>query len=121
MSCFSGGMAIHELLQTLGDRVGGHASAKSVYGDPVTIGNRTVVPVACVRFGFGGGMGEQQGEKIGSGGGGGGGAMAYPAGALEITPEGTRFIPFANHRKMVLALALGFIVGAMVARRGRAK
>jgi hypothetical protein len=44
-----------------------------------------------------------------------------PSGALEITPAGTRFIRFDDHRAMGIALALGFIMGAAVASRRRAR
>ena len=46
--------------------------------------------------------------------GGGGGVSARPSGALEITPEGTRFLNFDNHRTAGIALALGFVLGAAV-------
>jgi hypothetical protein len=63
-------MNIHELLQTLSDRIAGSASIKNVYGEPVTVGNRTIIPVARVTLGFGGGAGEEKGAKEGHGGGG---------------------------------------------------
>jgi len=45
------------LLEKVGDRVGLHAGAKAVFGDPVKEGGRTVVPVAQVIFGMGAGGG----------------------------------------------------------------
>src|SRR5262249_29221556 len=71
LQCFIGSMNIHELLQTLSDRIAASASIKNVYGEPVTVGNRTVIPVARVTLGFGGGAGEEKGAKEGHGGGGG--------------------------------------------------
>jgi uncharacterized spore protein YtfJ len=112
-------MNIHELLQTLSDRIAASASIKNVYGEPVTVGNRTVIPVARVTLGFGGGAGEEKGAKESHGGGGGGGVVAKPCGALEITPEGTRFIAFADHWRIGGAIAAGFIIGTSVARCGR--
>jgi uncharacterized spore protein YtfJ len=35
-----------------------HIGAKSVYGEPVVCGDKTIVPVASVAFGFGGGFGK---------------------------------------------------------------
>jgi len=55
---------------------------KSVYGEPVTSGQRTILPVATVQFSFGGGGG-------GKGGGGGGKVTARPSGIVEVTPEGS--------------------------------
>jgi uncharacterized spore protein YtfJ len=110
-------MNIQQLLQGMAERVSASASVKSVYGDPVVVGNRTVIPAARVRYGFGGGGGSK-GEQE-SGGGGGGGVSAYPSGALKITSEGTRFIKFDDHRAAGIALALGFVLGAaVVALRG---
>ena len=105
-------MSVQELLQTLGDRFATSASVKLVYGEPVTVGDRTVIPVATVRYGFGGGLGKN--EEGGSGGGGGGGLNAQPAGALEITPGGARFIPFEDKRKLAAAVAAGFALGVLI-------
>lgn len=67
-----------------------------------------MIPVARVAFGFGWGFaageekhragdsGAESATPHGEGEVGGGGVHAYPAGALEITDAGTRFIPFAN-------------------------
>ena len=80
-----------------------------------------MIPVARIAYAFGGGGGSK-GEQAGpEGGGGGGGRMsAVPAGAIEITSEGTRFVPFLDWRKLTavvgVSCALGFLIGA---RRGR--
>jgi uncharacterized spore protein YtfJ len=105
-------MMIQQLLESLAGRVSASASVKNVYGDPIVVGNRTVIPAAQIRYGFGGGGGSK-GEQE-RGGGGGGGVWARPSGALEITPEGTRFIKFDDHRTAGVALALGFVLGAAV-------
>src|SRR5260370_29517171 len=103
-------MNLDELFKNISDRVAGTASVKSIYGDPVTVGDRTVIPVVRVRYGFGGGVG-----KTDEGGGGaGGGVVAQPAGALEITPAGTRFIEFEDKRKLAAVLAAGFALGGLI-------
>ncbi len=43
-----------ERIQSLAERLGERASVETVYGDPVSVGDRTVVPVASVGYGFGG-------------------------------------------------------------------
>jgi uncharacterized spore protein YtfJ len=107
-------MNIQQLLETMAERVSASASVKNVYGDPVVANNRTVIPAAQVRYGFGGGGGRPKDEEVsGSAGGGAGGRVsARPCGALEITPEGTRFIAFDDPRRMGAALAVGFLLGA---------
>jgi uncharacterized spore protein YtfJ len=108
-------MNIQELLQGMAERVSASSSVKNVYGDPVVVGNRTVIPAAQVRYAFGGGGGGAKGDAGAQNGGGGGRVSAQPCGALEITPEGTRFIAFEDRRTLGAALALGFVLGAAVA------
>jgi uncharacterized spore protein YtfJ len=104
-------MNIQQLLECMAERVSASASVKNVYGDPVVVGNRTVIPVARIRYGFGGGGGNRHEQE---GGGGGGHVSAGPCGALEVTPDGTRFIHFDERQKIGAALALGFLLGAAV-------
>ena len=114
-------MDTQELLRNLGERLGQSASVKNVYGDPVTSGDRTVVPVAKIFYSFGGGGGRRrsESEENGSGGGGGGMVSASPAGALEVTPSGTRFVGFHDRKLLAGAAVAGFLLGAAVAMIGR--
>ncbi|HMC62589.1 MAG TPA: spore germination protein GerW family protein [Candidatus Solibacter sp.] len=107
-------MNIQQLLQSMAERVSAGASVKSVYGEPVVVGNRTVIPVAQVRYAFGGGGGGPKGDPETSGGGGGGRVSARPCGVVEVTPESTRFIDFEDRRRTGAALAIGFVLGAAV-------
>jgi uncharacterized spore protein YtfJ len=77
------------VLDTLASRIGAHADAAAVFGDPVDREGVTVIPVAKVRWGFGGGAGSGADTKSGNldsgeGAGGGGGVMASPLGFIEI-------------------------------------
>lgn len=107
-------MNVQELLQGMAERVSAGASVKNVYGEPVVVGDRTVIPAAKVRYAFGGGGGAQKGQAEGTGGGGGGRVSARPCGVVEITPGGTRFIAFEDSRRMGAMLAIGFVLGAAV-------
>ena len=83
-------------LEGLAERVGFHAHAGAVFGDPVEQGGVTVIPVAKVRYGFGGGSGSDtsdkgDGSKQGEGAGGGGGAVASPLGFIEISGGSAEF------------------------------
>ena len=111
-------MSAEELLQnirSLIERMG----VKAIYGEPVVAGDRTIIPVARVRYGFGGGFGKGKKEPPGEGGGGGGGFFGAPAGYIEITHAGTRFVPIGERRKLAAALVAGFLIGftAGIARR----
>jgi len=118
-------MAATDILQQIGESLGSSATVKAVFGEPVHAAGRTVIPVAKVAYGFGGGFGTGHGKtesdkgRHGEGGGGGGGVRAYPAGALEITEEGTRFIPFPDLRLMAGAFAGGALLGALLLGRRR--
>jgi uncharacterized spore protein YtfJ len=107
-------LSIQQLLESIGDRVAAGTSIKNVYGDPVTAGERTVIPAAEVRYAFGGGGGAPKTDAQLSGGGG-GRVSARPSGALEVMPQGARFIRFDDPGRTVAALALGFLLGVTVA------
>lgn len=80
------------LLERLAERVGARASASIVYGEPVERAGVTVIPVAKVRWGFGGGSGRNTaGGEARDGSGGGGGMTASPFGFIEIRDGHTAF------------------------------
>jgi len=115
---------IAETLRSLGDHLQLGRSVQNVYGDPVVVGGRTVIPIARVRYGFGAGGGVNEGEKAKSeraGSGGGAGMSARPAGALEITEAGTRFIPFVDPARLGIALTVGLLIGLTIGRRSARK
>ena len=109
-------------------------SIRHVYGEPVHHDDTTVIPVAQVAYGFGagGGRGPGRARRHGpdepaadndprsdaQGAGGGGGVRMTPVGALEIGPEGTRFIHFHPLMPILGAGALGIVAGWLFARRG---
>jgi uncharacterized spore protein YtfJ len=107
-------MNARELLHGLAQRVSGSATVENAYGDPVVVGDRTVIPAAHVRYAFGGGGGRGKTDGEPGGGGGGGRVSTRPCGALEITPAGTRFISFDEPRRTGAAFALWFLLGAAV-------
>ncbi|ANE50741.1 GerW family sporulation protein [Flavisolibacter tropicus] len=104
-----------------------NASVKYVYGDPIQTGNKTIIPVASIAYGFGGGFGQApKGKKAdnssnigteplsaGEGAGGGGGLRTTLKGIYEITPESTRFIPANNTKSLLTGIVIGFLLKAM--------
>lgn len=90
-----------------------HAGTKTVFGELVVVGGKTILPVAKVRYGFGGGSGRKgNGEQ--QGGGGGGGLVAKPVGVVEITQSETRFIPISSKWSLIAAVALGVCLGLLI-------
>jgi uncharacterized spore protein YtfJ len=112
-----------DLLQKIGETLGATATVKSVFGEPIHVRGKTVVPVAKIAYGFGGGSGTGRSgphaDHQGEGGGGGGGVRAFPAGALEITDSGTRFVPFVDLTWLAAAFAAGAAVSGLILRRRR--
>jgi uncharacterized spore protein YtfJ len=107
-------------LQRIAETIGSTATVKSVFGEPILAYGKTVVPVAKVAYGFGAGFGKAKDSPHGDprGEGGGGGVRAFPAGALEITAEGTRFVPFRDPMWPAAAFMSGVLLtGLLLARR----
>lgn len=87
----------------------GRASARNVFGDPITQGERTVIPVARVSigYGFGAGSGRSNDEEespTGSGGGGGGRVKETPIGYIEMTPGEVKFVPILDRSALLSSL-----------------
>ena len=73
------------------------ARTETVIGEPVTVGDRTVIPVVKISFGFGAGGGQKEGDKTGEfGGGGGGGAKIEPTAFIIMDEDGVRILPAAK-------------------------
>ena len=117
-----------EFLGRLAERIGATANVQAVFGAPIERDGLVVVPVAKVRWGFGGGAGsgpvpmaavpaaEGGTTASGSGQGGGGAVTADPIGWLEISAQGAEFkpiVPAVPSPAFIFAATFG---GAMVLR-----
>ena len=106
-------------LERLAERVGMSARAGAVFGEPVRQGDVTVIPVARVGWGFGGGAGRSTRPDEadgGSGAGGGGGAAARPVGYIEITATGATFRPIPDPSAAWPGVLAGGIATSFVLR-----
>ena len=114
-------MNIQHTLDALAERLQA-TGVKTVFGEPVSVEGRTVIPVARVAYGFGSGgghagpPGDHAHTVSGGGGGGGGGVRAVPAGVIDITREGTRFVRFNDWRPLAAAGMIGFALGVVLSR-----
>lgn len=114
-----------ERLSAIVARIQDRAGVTQVYGDPVVHDGKTIVPVAKVAYGFGGGYESEGGEvdtadekrEDGEEGGLGGGVWATPTGVVEITNRGTRFIPFDDPEKRAAVAFLCFALGYLLGRK----
>jgi len=90
------------------------ANVRACFGEPETIGQKTVISVARVRYGLGLGFGQAEKPSEGrkaedsdaSGGGGGGGGAATPIAVVEVAEDSTRVVPIVDLTKLALASML---------------
>jgi len=106
-----------DFLSDLGRMLGGSANASMVYGPPIEKNGVTLVPVAKVRYGFGGGTGRKQNEQ---GVGGGGGAQVLPLGFIEVRSEGASFHRIRDTTGLALMFLAAGISLSMIFRGLRA-
>ncbi|HEX2948047.1 MAG TPA: spore germination protein GerW family protein [Armatimonadota bacterium] len=101
------------------------ARVTTAIGDPVTVGERVVIPVVEVAYGGGGGGGAGKAPETeqseGSGGGGGGGVRVRPLGCWVVGPTSERWIPAIDaNRLMIVAgtlVTLLFVTIRALAKR----
>lgn len=104
---------VERMVQKLGQKAG----PSIVFGDPIERGPITVIPVARVRYGVGGGGGHKA-ERGGSGGEGGGAGMeGIPIGYIEISNGRAVFRPIIDANVLIRAAAIALVVGLWMAGR----
>jgi uncharacterized spore protein YtfJ len=115
-------MNVKDTLESLVERLQA-TGVRTVFGEPISAGGRTIIPVARIAYGFGSGGGSsdatgiEPGRPRGEGAGGGGGVRAVPAGVVEVTGSETRFVRFDDWRPLAGVAVVAFTLGVMVARR----
>lgn len=112
---------VPELLAQVAEKLGVHAGASAVFGEPVEKGDRVVVPVAqsILGTGAGGGSGTDEGGGLG----GGGGVVARPVGYIEVTSGEARFVPltqpWADPRIILAYSLLALVIGRTIVKLAR--
>jgi len=93
-----------DILNTVLTRLKEMASTETVVGEPVAIGNITILPVIKFSVGFAAGGGEGSAEQPkagkGTGGGGGGGASVSPVGFIVYDGEKVQFLSVSGKGKI---------------------
>ena len=93
--------------------------SKTVVGEPITIGDSTLIPLISVGFGFGLGAGSGKGEDKqkgeGSGGGGGAGGGVKPIAVIIVDKDGARIEPIKGGMASALE-KIGETVPEMMAK-----
>lgn len=116
-------MAVQDVLQSISETLRSSATVQKVYGDPVSVEGKTIIPVAKLRYGFGAGRGSKK-KKTGepednqasqdNSGGGGGGVVVVPVGYIEVNDKSSEYIPINGSRKLIGFLAGGFLLGMLI-------
>jgi uncharacterized spore protein YtfJ len=101
------------LVTKIGELLGNRAGADLVYAKPIERDGATIVPVAKVRFGFGGGGGQKPDQR---GAGGGGGLVAEPAGFVVARGDEIRFEPIRDPVRIAYGVAAIALAGSWLVR-----
>ena len=85
---------IEKMIQAALGQIEGVLDSKSVVGEPITVGDYTIVPLISIGFGFGVGSGTGKSEDFirgeGTGGASVGGGGVKPVAVVVIGPEGAK-------------------------------
>ncbi len=100
-------------IERLAEKVGVNASAKTIYSEPMQCDGVTVIPVAKVRWGFGGGSGTKSGKR---GRGGGGGVQVSPLGYIEMKNGRSEYRPISDPASLGPLMIIGGVVGWVLLR-----
>lgn len=104
-------MSTKQLIDSAVEHLRASASVKTVYGEPVAVDGKTIIPVARVAYGF-----KKKRETDGKpeSGPSAGGVSAKAVGVVEISGEETRFVPVAQGKKLAAIAAIGSGVGLVL-------
>ena len=98
--------------------------ARVVFGEPVAVADRAVIPAARVSSGGGGGFGVTPADgganSAEEGAGMGHGVHARPAGFIEVTPDCSRWVPAVDVGAIVIATCVTLVLVLFALRRRRA-
>jgi uncharacterized spore protein YtfJ len=101
------------LPERLAEALNTSAGAKMIYGEPIEHDGMTIIPVAKLRYGFGGGGSKHNGEE---GSGGGGGEVVQPAGYIELKDGASRFHAIRDPMAFVPLVVAGGLTGLLLMR-----
>jgi uncharacterized spore protein YtfJ len=109
-----------DVLRRVIDQLTTNGKADVAFGTPQVVGDRTIIPVARVTYGFGGGSGAENAPQVGSGAG--GGLAVRPFAVVEVSQEKVRVVPIVDVQSMmgrVFGFATAALLVAALARRAR--
>lgn len=102
-----------QFIGQLAEKLGASAAVKTIYGDPIERSDVTIIPVAKILCGFGGGEGDKSGH---GGAGGGGGIKVTPVGYIELKNGESKFRPIRNSATTIALMVAGGVAGVLLIR-----
>jgi hypothetical protein len=90
-------MSTQQLIDSAVEHLRASAGVKTVYGEPVTVDGKTVIPVAKVA--------RSEGDTP---------AAAKPVGLVEIDGGKTKYLPFGQTKKLAIVGLIGSGIGVVV-------
>ena len=115
-----------DLIKTAVEEIQRLLSTDRVVGEPITVGDNTIIPLVYVGFGFGAGGGTGKGgtaEKEmgeGTGGGAGGGGGVRPVAVIVVNEEGVRVEPMKGTISSLVESVSG-VVARVIEKREAGK
>ncbi len=109
-------MSATRLIEGALDKVRATAGVKTVYGEPIKVDGKTIIPIAKVAYGAGAGAGPAKAEgetQSDAAEGAGVGAYAAPVGVVEISEGETKFVAINSKKKIGIAAAVGAAAGML--------
>ncbi|RNI15498.1 sporulation protein [Methanohalophilus sp. RSK] len=87
-------MGVEDVMKEVSGELERLVSTKTVVGEAMEVGGKTIIPISKVSFGFGsgGGEGKKSATESGFGGGGGAGAKIEPVAFLVISEEDVKLL-----------------------------
>ncbi|MEW5796738.1 MAG: spore germination protein GerW family protein [Candidatus Zixiibacteriota bacterium] len=112
-----------EILQSVVGELKEMARSQSIVAAPITVGDKTVVPVVRMTVGFGAGGGQGEADKKGSGfgGGGGGGVSIEPAAFIIMDKDGISLLPAKKGNWESLIEAIPGVASKIMELKGKHK
>ena len=93
-----------EVMTKILERLEKFLQTKTVIGEPMQVGNVTLIPIISVSFGLGGGGGDSKGEDSGEGGGAGGSVV--PKAILVIKGDEVSMMPINDKGSLEKIIAM---------------
>ena len=115
---------IEKMIHAALSQIEGMLDSKSVVGQPITIGEYTILPLISIGFGFGVGTGSGKSEELirgeGAGGASAGGGGVKPVAVVVIGPEGAKVEPLKGATASLLESLAANIGHTSLKRKGEA-